>query len=634
MSRYENYEIKNNVFGTLSAPISSLATTIQLWDWQWQRFSTNMLATLENIENWKVMKREIVLITAISWDTLTVVRKYEPCPASDEANTQWQVSFSFSTDDILSVYITKKHFDNIKYSLDDLYNNWDDRLFIKSLWWLQFKVTAWNVRVWDVDIQFTETTWILTDNAINYIMISDSWTLNISTLWRDDEQARIWTVTTSWWNITDINMWKTDSVWWKIKTWWWVENFICWETIVRWDLVSVRDYMWANNPENLNLWDASTKVSTSIYWSGKLGDTISCYLWIVGNWQDVTVTVETDNNWEPSWTLVDVNATATIQASDLTTTLTFLDIQFSWDFTLSYGWKYRIVFSCASVDISNYVIIWQEKTKLTNSMNYNWWSWSNLLTKETITSSMQTNWSCGGCWAANQWFKIVFDIDLIIYSSTFSNNTTLQIEANGETLYSWSKDNVNFVCSKWVEYTFRYNNWSWRTGSTPPYNRTIPYWTITSYMTRWVWTNVSFDIWTTWWCISFASDLFSLLIKKVEIDNLKTITDRLGIAIANWTEWQDCTIALNWVVDNENRNFIPWQEYYITSNWFTYNPWQVNRIKLWIAKSNISISLNIWFTFVSYVTFYTQFSWMTSTWPFNRWEQLTWWWWTFWKNMW
>ena len=114
MSRYENYEIKNNVFGTLSAPISSLATTIQLWDWQGQRFSVNQLATLENIENWKVMKREIVLITAINWDVLTVERKYTPCPSNDDANTQSQVSYAFSADDTISVYITKEHFDNIE----------------------------------------------------------------------------------------------------------------------------------------------------------------------------------------------------------------------------------------------------------------------------------------------------------------------------------------------------------------------------------------------------------------------------------------------------------------------------------------------------------------------------------------
>lgn len=93
--QYTNYALKNNVFGTLSAPISSLATTIQLNTGQGARFTTDMLATLESMEGNKVTKREIVKITNVSGDTLTVIRKFAPCPSSDDANTQGQVSYSF-----------------------------------------------------------------------------------------------------------------------------------------------------------------------------------------------------------------------------------------------------------------------------------------------------------------------------------------------------------------------------------------------------------------------------------------------------------------------------------------------------------------------------------------------------------
>lgn len=214
MVSYENYTIKNNVFGTLSAPISSLATTIQLWDWQGQRFSVNQLATLENIENWKVMKREIVLITAINWDVLTVTRKYAPCPANNDANTQWKVSFNFSTDDVISAYITKEHFDNIKDSLDDLYENWNNRLYVSNAGGLTIHITWWNVRTWWWYAQYSGGDVTLTDNATNYVMIDWAWTIQVDTTNWDDDYTRLAIVTTSWWLITNITRWKLDAMGW------------------------------------------------------------------------------------------------------------------------------------------------------------------------------------------------------------------------------------------------------------------------------------------------------------------------------------------------------------------------------------------------------------------------------------
>ena len=212
MSRYENYEIKNNVFGTLSAPISSLATTIQLWDWQGQRFSVNQLATLENIENWKVMKREIVLITAINWDVLTVERKYAPCPANDDANTQSQVSYAFSADDTISVYIAKEHFDEISYSINDLMDNWNDRLRVSWTGWLNIKITEWNARVWTAEIYYAWWTATLIDNTTNYVELTGAWQINVSTIWRDTKFVKLAKITTADGAITNIEHWKMDTV--------------------------------------------------------------------------------------------------------------------------------------------------------------------------------------------------------------------------------------------------------------------------------------------------------------------------------------------------------------------------------------------------------------------------------------
>ena len=136
MSRYQNYVMRNNVFSELYAPISSLATTLQLkqgqWERRWNEFP--ILATLENIEDWKVLKREIVRITARDNDYLTIQRWAAQCPPNDESNVQGTTSFSFNSDDKLSLYIPKEIFDNIwswfdnvHSELDSLFETLDDR---------------------------------------------------------------------------------------------------------------------------------------------------------------------------------------------------------------------------------------------------------------------------------------------------------------------------------------------------------------------------------------------------------------------------------------------------------------------------------------------------------------------------
>jgi len=217
MSRYENYSIKNNVHWSLYAPISSLSTTIQLNDWQWARFSTDMLATLESVDTtWKVTKREIVLITGISWDTLTVTRKYEPCPASDDANSQSQTSFSFDVWDTINVYITAEHLDIVNDWIKFLETKWNDRMkVLRAISWtsLAIDIMPGNFRCADDNIVYAGTTdQILTDNATNYIMIDGTATLQISTTDRDSRYTRLAKVTTLNWEITDIEDWRLDTI--------------------------------------------------------------------------------------------------------------------------------------------------------------------------------------------------------------------------------------------------------------------------------------------------------------------------------------------------------------------------------------------------------------------------------------
>ena len=387
MSRYENYAIKNNVFGTLSAPISSLATSIQLNDWEWARFSVNMLATLENIEDWKVKKREIIKITAISWDTLTVIRKYEACPGSDDANTQWQVSYAFSADDKISAYITKWHFDrvedwfdNTNDEIDDILANWDDKLRTYKKTWLQIEVKPWPVLVWSAYYDFAWWTLTLTNNATNYIEINEDWNLVSNTTWRIDENTKISKVTTSWWEVTNIEDWRLWTVWGKIG---WVNihdltekeildpndelilsdsenirqnkkvkasnvgrslifNWVAGEQITKWDaLYYISDIQYKDISNWQAIWDSAsnTKIAIRAFGNGQTGNKIK--LWLqpaTGSVWDLSIRLETDNNGTPSGTLISQNAYSSVNSTwrptnvDITLTGNVIDSLGAWNY--------------------------------------------------------------------------------------------------------------------------------------------------------------------------------------------------------------------------------------------------------------------------------------------------------------
>lgn len=603
MSRYSNRNMKNNVHATLSTALSSIATTIQLSSWQWSRFWTDFpqLATLESVEEWKVVKREIVQITARNGDNLTVVRAFAPCPENDDANSQSQSAISFNADDIISMYITKEHFDKVADSLDDLYDNWNDRLYIHKTWWLWIEITAWNVRVWNTDIQFPWATANATDNATNYVMISDSWTLNITTLWRDEDQAKIWIVIASWWEISSINMYKIDTVWWKMWWWAWIETAICWESITKWDIVSIHDYIWSNIPSwTQNIWDIANnqKVWIYVYWSWISNNILYLRLWKVWNWQNITVRIETDNWWNPSWTLVNANATATISASSLTTTLTKTKITLAWNVSLTLWTKYRVVVSCPSTDTSNYWIIWYTNLKPKSDLVY---GWSRIWPSTWI--AFNVSWWSVFSWTTEQTTSLNITFSKNIFLTWISYWTSCTITW-WSVSYSWSTSWINQNLVAWIQYTItitwtptsQYQSYwtyassdpaissisrEWNSSAIPPGSLWNKYFYYSS-LDTWFW-------WMTW------SKLFSNYIVKCDTTNIITLSNDIGIANADWIEWNSIAITTDWwIVDNSSRDLTPWQEYLFVWTSMTETKWNFdNCVLLWKAITETQIKLNI-----------------------------------------
>lgn len=102
--------IKNTIFSEITANLSSSATSITVKTWEWALFEEWMIATIEQLNSdEKATKREVVLITGINSDTLTITRWYATCVMDDTVNPKvvWNTAQSFTSGAKISVYISK-----------------------------------------------------------------------------------------------------------------------------------------------------------------------------------------------------------------------------------------------------------------------------------------------------------------------------------------------------------------------------------------------------------------------------------------------------------------------------------------------------------------------------------------------
>ena len=609
MSRYTNYEMANNVFGTLSAPISSLATSIQLATGQGQRFTADMLATLESMEGNKVTKREIVKITNVTGDTLTVIRKFAPCPSSDDANTQGQVSYSFSTDDTISVYISKEHFDKIDNSINDLYNNWNDRLYIHKTWWLWIEITAWNAFVWWNYIQYWWWTATLTDNSTNYVMITDGGSLYISLNWRENDKARIAIITTSWWTITNIDNWKIDNIWWKI--WWWDDDKIfstlCLDSITEDKVVSTIWYRAQGVENTIWFWNSTNaKVAFMWLWNWIAWNTISVWLWY--NWNtnnDITLRIETDNAWQPSWTLVDNNATLTISKTNLTQSWWIYTWTFWQAITITKWTKVRVVLSQSTSDNTNYWLVWYSgEYTWHNLMLINNWSWTKVWWLVNIVlNSFNTS-----AFSASD-FNFVFNQDHIFNWITAPNTKTYNVTWSDWSSFSFATNTLtyNIQVKAGVTYNIHFN-------ATSSSRRE---WTVQSFDSS-LFASVSWQLrheysWTynIVFCLDwelqdkqdtkpflscwFLTDTFAIIANSW---NFNWLSNNLWFASNSWNIWDEINIQTSWI-KTFSTNIGVWKKYYLWTNGdLTTIAW-TNKIIIW--KSINETQLLIWKQIIYYL---------------------------------
>lgn len=611
MSRYENYEIKNNVFGVLSAPISSLTTTIQLEEWQWARFSTNMLATLENIESWKVLHREIVLVTAINWDVLTVTRKVAPCPTSDDDNSQWQVSYAFGAGDTISAYIDKEHFDKIDDSINDIYDNWVNKLRTEVISWLQIKVNEWPVLVGSAYYDFAGDTITLTDNATNYVEIDEDGLLVSNTTDWWDKHTKIAKVITSSGAITSIEDWRLGTVWGEI---WWVnihdltekeilnnndefivadsenifqnkkvkasniwktliQNWIAWENINKWDSI-YNSYITSSSDVN-NFCNIGDTAENTKIWINAFGNWISWntvkikLLPTSNNVWDLSLRIETDNNWEPSWILIDENA--------------------YWSISYSWGWFIKAIVDASVISESDYSSrFWIERCNWI-CMSKDWihflesYYYSNTsilrcytlstpfdLSTATLTSNVTVSGSAiWTVWSNDDWTKIYVkdgtSSNWLIYIYTMTPE-------NARSLNNATVSNKQWLGSSYPNMKF-WDNWKKLYYTRWNYIYQCDLWTPWDLDTCWPFKqSASFPVGWSSMDFGFINEWKTIILNNSTNDWVQydLITAR-DITSINMTEYKSCRMSGNYFNSNYNDTYIITAA---TNYIYAYNAWQ------------------------------------------------------------
>lgn len=108
--------------------------------------------------------------------------------------------------------ITASRLQWFNQDIDDLYENWDDRLKVFVVWGLEIWIWKGNYRIWDNNWVYSWWTVILDDNTTSYVMLNSGGVVVVSTIWWDENFARLAQVVTLSWSVTSLQNRRQDVV--------------------------------------------------------------------------------------------------------------------------------------------------------------------------------------------------------------------------------------------------------------------------------------------------------------------------------------------------------------------------------------------------------------------------------------
>lgn len=397
------YQVANNAKWQLNAGIWSSTLSVILQSNQGDMFpdhngttDKDYPATLIHfdVDLVTVLKREIVLVTAKSWDTFTIVRWWGECIGADGETTQGNTEYTFDEDDYFFVGIVAEVIEDIQDELERLETDKaDDSTVVHNTW----NETVAGVKTFSSSpIVPTPTTGTEAAN-------------------KDYVDGAIGAV--------------TDN------------SFMAWEVITAWNCMYLeRGTTFAQATGVQNIWDvsANTRIGLKIVWSWVAASTLKLSLKKTASPAgDLNVRIETDNAWSPSWSTV-TNGTGSVTAASLSTSLADTTVTLAGNVTLTAWVTYWIVlyqgtYWAETISWTNYYNVWY--TPVISERVGKIWNGSAWAVPATVTDNNGTLWSTDtGITSTKRWFVIYSKYDQILQKVTKNATTT----ATTAYLYVWN----------------------------------------------------------------------------------------------------------------------------------------------------------------------------------------------------
>ena len=475
-----------------------------------------------------------------------------------DSNT-FPILFQNSADVVIDTTWTKKVYIEITQSnIDDWNNNNADWTWIWEIKTNSTYPTSNFVKLASI------TAWVITDER-EYIQIKDIlkliWlTQNITTTWDITANQFYWDWSNLSWIISDVGATTTPTTTW--------ENITIWNTLVLWANIDgalpadADEVFWRNSTQKrsqkFTIWATDWNITDVVLWLSKVSSPTD----------NLTVRIETDNAGNPSGTLADVNATAQIAWTTLTTVRTEYTLTFTWIFTLT-AWSYHIVLGrSGSLNDSIYFKMWSSGQ---NVWTVDWfsyyWSWSSWIVATNHYMSFDL-------WVLQAW----------VYKSDASNINKINFVwfANA-TITTWNNIKLN---TSWVDWNqtgliawkdYYLSNTPWEIQATP-------------------WTN-KIHVWK-------AISSTEIKINNTDKYNSETYEQK--------TTWEKSVTYLAWKCLNTDASSYTWFQDWNIWSWayITYNSAQNGYFELWQVPN--------WVTWISKmeILFYSTYNW-SKNWNFQ-----------------
>lgn len=571
---FEKHQVANNAKWQLNAAIWSDTLSLTLKTNEGDRFpdhnwttDKDYPCTLVNydVDLVTVLKREIVLVTAKSWDTFTITRWRGTCIGADGETAQGNTQYSFSEDDYFFNGVVAETIQDIQNELDRLEaDKADDNSVVH-------------------DTGNETVAWVKTFLSSPIVPTPASGTEAANKDYVDSVSG------------------GSDN------------SFMAGESISAWNCMYLeRGVTFAQAVGVQNIWDvtANTRIAFKIVWSWDAASSLKLSLKKTASPAgNLNVRIETDSAWSPSWTLADANATWSVTAASLSTSLADTTVNLAWSVTLVAGTTYRVVlyqgtYWAETISWTNYYNAWYNAI-ITERLGklYNWSAWAAPV---AVTDNNGARWSTSS-YSNKQWVVIYSKYDQTLIRAIKDSSTTatkcylfswndLQTTLLAIADFSWDNAYFNYKLTAWSYYTIVLDNdgasytgaywWS----ASYPYNLTnvnITTGASANTSQTLVFASVETQINLTWY--AYWTGIEADLLFKTDSDlahKVPVATEPLKIASEAKSAWGFPAYTLPWGVNKTVSWLTAWVEYFLSwTAWgLSATPWTY-KYKAWIAIS-------------------------------------------------